>query len=323
MAMTITGRLGKVILAESVHPEYRRTVATYLANLEPHIQTLPTPHGYLDPDDLKKAVDDTTCAVVVQHPNFYGCLEEVEAAAAAARAQGAMFIVSFDPISLGLLKRPGQYGADIAVGEGQSLGTPMTFGGPYLGLLACREEYVRKMPGRLVGQTVDRRGNRCWVLTLQTREQHIRREKATSNICTNQGLLALRATVYLAALGPQGLKETAELCTRKAHYAAEQLTRLPGVEMPFSRPFFKEFTLKVNRPVPELLSRLLDGGYHAGLHLGRWQPGLDDCLTVAVTEKRMRGEIDSLAAAWARCLNQAATGSNGAASSRPVVLESR
>ena len=147
-----------------------------------------------------------------------------------AKAKGALFIVSFDPISLGLLKRPGQYGADIAVAEGQCLGNPMAYGGPYLGILACREEFVRKMPGRLVGQTVDRNGKRCWVLTLQTREQHIRREKATSNICTNQGLFALRAAVYLAALGPQGLKETAELCLRKAHYAAEQLSQIAGRE---------------------------------------------------------------------------------------------
>src|SRR5262249_52518712 len=150
-----------------------------------------------------------------------------------------------------------QYGTDIAVAEGQCLGNPMSYGGPYLGILACREKFVRKMPGRLVGQTVDRNGKRCWVLTLQTREQHIRREKATSNICTNQGLMALKAAVYLAALGPQGLRETADLCTRKAHYAAEQLSRLPGVRLRFSRPFFKELTLEVKEPVPALLERLL------------------------------------------------------------------
>src|SRR5262249_40484914 len=154
MALTVTGRLGKVVVAESVHPEYRATLKTYLANLEPQVQTLPTPHGFLDPDDVKKAVDGRTACVVVQHPNFFGCLEEVEAVAAACQKAGALFLVSFDPISLGLLKRPGQYGADIAVAEGQSLGNPMTYGGPYLGLLACRERYVRKMPGRLVGQTV-------------------------------------------------------------------------------------------------------------------------------------------------------------------------
>ncbi|HMF12600.1 MAG TPA: glycine dehydrogenase, partial [Gemmataceae bacterium] len=163
-----------------------------------------------------------------------------------------------------------------------------------LGILACREEYVRKMPGRLVGQTVDRRGNRCWVLTLQTREQHIRREKATSNICTNQGLLALRAAVYLAALGPEGLKETAELCARKAHYAAEQLGKLPGARLRFDRPFFKEFTLRLGGDVPAKLAAALKAGYHAGLHLRTWYSSLHDCVAIAVTEKRTRAEIEGL-----------------------------
>jgi glycine dehydrogenase subunit 1 len=296
MALSIHPKRHKVLVAESVPPEYRLTLSTYLANLDARAETLPTPHGFLDPDDLKKAVDDQTLCVVVQHPNFFGCLEEVEALSAAAHARGALFIVSFYPISLGLLKRPGQYGADIAVAEGQCLGNPMSYGGPVLGLMACREEYVRKMPGRLVGQTVDRRGKRCWVLTLQTREQHIRREKATSNICTNQGLFALRAAVYLAALGPQGLKETAEWCLHKAHYAAVQLTK-KGLKHRFARPFFNEFTLAADGDVPALLGRLLRKGYHAGLALGRWYPQLNDCFSVAVTEKRSRAEIDGLASA--------------------------
>jgi glycine dehydrogenase subunit 1 len=297
MAQTITQRHRRVLLAESVHPEYRQTLATYLTNLDSGIQILPTPQGFLDPDDLKRAIDDQTACVVVQHPNFFGGLEEVEELGQAAHARGALFIVSFDPISLGLLKRPGQYGADIAVAEGQCLGNPMVYGGPYLGILACQQQFVRKMPGRLVGQTVDREGKRCWVLTLQTREQHIRREKATSNICTNQGLMALKAAVYLAALGPLGLKETADLCARKAQYAAEQLTRLPGVRLKFSRPFFKEFTLAIEGNVTDVLSRLLREGYHGGLHLGRWYPALGDCISVAVTEKRTRAEIDGLAKA--------------------------
>jgi glycine dehydrogenase subunit 1 len=298
MAMAVTDRTGKVIVAESVHPEYRSTLGTYIANLEPRVQTLATPHGFLDPDELKREIDDTTCCVIVQHPNFFGCLEEVEALATAAHAKGALFVVSFDPISLGILKRPGQYGADIAVAEGQCLGNPMVYGGPVLGILACREKFVRKMPGRLVGETVDRNGKRCWVLTLQTREQHIRREKATSNICTNQGLFALRAAVYLAALGPEGLRETADLCTRKAHYAAELLSKLPGVPLAFNRPFFKEFTVRVPGPVDSILSRLLEQGYHAGVPLGRWYPKLNDCISLAVTEKRTRAEIEGLAAAW-------------------------
>ncbi len=203
--------------------------------------------------------------------------------------------MSYYPISLGLLKRPGHYEADIAVAEGQCLGTPMSYGGPVLGLMACRQEFVRKMPGRLVGQTTDRNGKRCWVLTLQTREQHIRREKATSNICTNQGLLALRATVYLAALGPQGLKETAELCLRKAHYTMEQLGKT-GLRLRFDRPFFNEFTLRSSTDVPDLLRRLLGRGYHAGLALGTWYPQLADCFSIAVSEKRSRAEIDRLVA---------------------------
>jgi glycine dehydrogenase subunit 1 len=303
MAMGATNRHGKVLVAESVHPEYRQTLSTYLSHLEPEVVTLPTPHGFLGPDDVRKAVDAKTACVVVQHPNFFGCLEEVEEIAQAARAQGALFVVSFDPISVGVLKRPGQYGADIAVAEGQCLGNPMTYGGPYLGLLACREAFVRKMPGRLVGQTVDRNGKRCWVLTLQTREQHIRREKATSNICTNQGLMALKAAVYLAALGPAGLKETAELCLRKAHYAAEQLAGLDGVRLRYDRPFFKEFTVQLSAHVPQVLARAAGAGYLAGLPLGRWYPALADCMSVAVTEKRTRAEIDGLASAMRSALS--------------------
>jgi glycine dehydrogenase subunit 1 len=298
MAITQTNRHGRVLVAESVHPEYRRTLNTYLANLEAQPVALPAPRGFLDPDDLRRAIDDKTPCVVVQHPNFFGCLEEVEALVAAAHARGALFIVSFDPISLGLMKRPGQYGADIAVAEGQCLGNPMSFGGPYLGILACRAEFVRKMPGRLVGQTVDRQGKRCWVLTLQTREQHIRREKATSNICTNQGLMALKAAVYLAALGPQGLRETAALCTGKAHYAADQFARVAGVRLRFDRPFFKEFTLAGPPGVDALLSRLLKAGYHGGLQLDRWYAPLLNCLTIAVTEKRTKAEIDGLISAF-------------------------
>jgi glycine dehydrogenase subunit 1 len=294
MALGVSPKRHKVLVADSVHPEFRLSLATYLANLDAEVTTMPGPQGFLNPDDLKQAVDDQTLCVVVQHPNFFGTLEEVETLAAVAHAKGALFIVSFDPISLGLLKRPGQYGADIAVAEGQCLGNPMVYGGPYLGILACREEYVRKMPGRLVGQTVDRNGKRCFVLTLQTREQHIRREKATSNICTNQGLFALRAAVYLAALGPKGLQETASLCARKAHYAAEQLASLAGIRLRFPRPFFKEFTIRIEGNAPAILERLREAGFHAGLHLGRWYPMLGDCISVAVTEKRTRAEIDRL-----------------------------
>lgn len=297
MAHGIHHKRARVLVADSVHPEYRLSLQTYIANLPLQLAVLPTPNGFLNPDDLRKAIDDETLCVIVQHPNFFGCLEEVEAVSELCKARGALFIVSFDAISVGILNRPGQYGADIAVAEGQCLGNPMVYGGPYLGIMACREEFVRKIPGRLVGETTDRNGKRCWVLTLQTREQHIRREKATSNICTNQGLFALRAAVYLTALGPQGLRETANLCLQKAHYLAEQLTKLSGVGLRFERPFFKEFTVKLPGRVPETLSRLLQAGYHAGLPLGRWYPRLENCVSIAVTEKRTRKEMDGLVAA--------------------------
>jgi glycine dehydrogenase subunit 1 len=302
MALNVTGRKGQVLVAESVHPEYRQVLATYLENLHVDLVTVPTSDGFLDPDQLKKVVTDQTACVVVQHPNFFGHLEEVEAISEMAHSKKALSVVSFDPISLGLLKRPGQYGADIAVAEGQGLGTPLGYGGPYLGVMACRKEYIRQIPGRLVGQTVDRDGKRCWALTFQTREQHIRREKATSNICTNQGLFALRAAVYLTALGPQGLKETAELCVRKAHYAATQLASVRGVALRFRRPFFKEFAVRLRGDVPSLLADLRVAGYDAGLALGRWYPSLADSLIVAVTEKRARAEIDGLAMAIGKAI---------------------
>ena len=294
MALNVNPKRSKVLIADSVHPEYRGVLKTYLANVDAQLISLKTPDGFLDPDVLSKQIDDDTVCVVVQHPNFFGCLEEVAAISNACQAKGALFIVSFDPISLGVLKRPGDYAADIAVAEGQSLGNPMSYGGPYLGLMACRDEYRRKVPGRLVGQTVDRNGKRCWVLTLQMREQHIRREKATSNICTNQGLMALKATVYLAALGPEGLRETAALCTRKAHYLASELAELEGIGLPFDRPFFKEFVIRVQTDADGLLRKLLAQGFHAGLHLGRWYPEFENCISIAVTEKRTKDEMDAL-----------------------------
>jgi glycine dehydrogenase subunit 1 len=221
-------------------------------------------------------------------------LEAVEAVAESAHRAGALLVVVVDPLSLGLLKRPGQYGADIVVAEGQSLGTPMSYGGPYLGMMACRRELVRRMPGRIAGQTVDRRGDRCFVLTLQAREQHIRREKATSNICTNQGLLALRATVYLAQMGPQGMREVAELCLRKSRYAATQIAESPRFSLAFAKPTFKEFVVRdAAGRVTDVLEDALQAGFLGGIPLGRWYPELSDCFLVAVTEKRSRQEIDA------------------------------
>ncbi len=228
----------------------------------------------------------------------------MDALVKAAHERGVLVVVSVDPISLGLLKRPGDYGADIVVAEGQSLGTPMLYGGPYLGIMACRERFVRRMPGRIAGQTVDRRGNRCWVLTLQTREQHIRREKATSNICTNQGLFALRASVYLASMGPQGMREVATACLRKSRYALEKLTAGNRLSAHFDRPTFKEFVLRDPAgKVNELLAEALDQGFFAGIPLGRWYPDFADCLLVCVTEKRTSAEIDALASSVAHQRN--------------------
>ncbi|MEK6234843.1 MAG: glycine dehydrogenase, partial [Planctomycetales bacterium] len=266
------------------------------------IVTVSAPTGVVSPDDLAATVDDQTACVLVQHPNFFGCLEDASALADVTRDAGALFLVSADPISLGLLKRPGDYGADVVVAEGQSLGNPMLYGGPYLGILACRESLVRKAPGRLVGETVDREGRRCWVLTLQTREQHIRRQKATSNICTNQGLFALRSTIYLALMGPQGLRETAELCAQKARYAADALAATGRLTRAFAAPIFKEFVLRDVEGRPEqLLAELRKAGFHAGIPLGRFNPELADCILVAVTEQRTKAEIDRLASCVSEC----------------------
>ncbi len=302
MAMTVTRKLGRVVVAGTVHPEYREILRTYLANLEPELVTVSAKGGKVDPADVAAAITDDTCALIVQHPNFFGGLEDIEALVGAAHARGALAIVSVDPISLGLLKRPGSYGADIVIAEGQGLGNHLNYGGPFLGILACRDEYVRKMPGRVVGQTVDRHGKRCFTLTLQTREQHIRREKATSNICTNQGLLALRASIYLAVVGPTGLRQAAELSTRKAHFAAERLAAVPGLSMAFDGPFFKEFVVRSKKDPARVLAEVGQLGYHGGIALGRWFPELADGILVAVTEKRTKAEIDGLAGAYARAL---------------------
>ncbi|HLJ09674.1 MAG TPA: aminomethyl-transferring glycine dehydrogenase subunit GcvPA [Planctomycetaceae bacterium] len=308
MAMRITNRHGKVVMLESVHPEYRQVCQTYLKQLNCELVVVPCPGGAADPDEVRRALDDRTACLVVQHPNFFGCLEEARELAELAHRVEALAVVSFDPVSLGLLARPGEYGADIAVAEGQALGIPLQYGGPYLGIMACKNDFARKMPGRLIGETVDRQGRRCFVLTLQAREQHIRREKATSNICTNQGLLALRATVHLSLLGKSGLAEVAELCTRKAHYAADCLTRLAqfaGLELAFpARPFFKEFTLRCRAGVDETVSRARAAGFDIGPKLSAYGKiggqRLDDCLLVAVTEKRTVAEILGLAGALRR-----------------------
>lgn len=295
LCMSSTKRPRKVVAAASAHPEYRQVIRTYFSHLDAELVTVGTPSGRVELEDLERALDDQTACVLIQHPNFFGCLEDVAAIGELAHRRGAMLVVSVDPISLALLKRPGELGADVVVAEGQSLGTPLLYGGPYLGVMACRDEFLRRMPGRIAGQTVDRRGRRCWVLTLQTREQHIRREKATSNICTNQGLLALRAAIYLATMGPQGLRETAELCLQKARYALDRLASGARLTNAFDPPTFKEFVLRDRQgQVADLLASAGEEGLLAGLPLGRWYPELDDCFLVTVTEKRTRADIDRL-----------------------------
>jgi len=296
MAIAATGRHGKVVTTASVHPEYRAILQTYLRNLNVELVTVGTPEGVVSPVELASVVDGNTACVLIQQPNFFSCIEDAEIIGQIAHDAGALFITSVDPISLGVLKRPGDYGADVVVAEGQSLGTPMQFGGPYLGIIACRDSFVRRLPGRIAGQTVDRNGQRCWVLTLQTREQHIRREKATSNICTNQGLFALRATIYLSLLGPQGLREVAQLCVQKAHYAQRLLAESERVTIVFNRPTFKEFVVRDRHgDVESLLAEAYGDGVFAGVPLGKWYPELGDCFLVAVTEQRTKAEIDRLA----------------------------
>jgi glycine dehydrogenase subunit 1 len=285
----------KVVVPSSLHPHYRQTIATYLEYIDAEVVPLDCRAGVINADALAAAVDDKTAAVILQQPNFFGCVEDAERVAQVAKAAGALVIAAFDPVSLGLLKRPGDYGANIAIAEGHTLGTPMSFGGPYLGIMACEQSLVRRMPGRIVGETKDRRGKRCFVLTLQTREQHIRREKATSNVCTNQALFAVRASVYLAQLGPTGLRETANLCLQKTRYLADQLCQNERFSMAFEAPSFKEFVVRdAENDVDGLLKGALDAGYLAGLPLGQWYPELSDCLLIAVTERRTKQEIDGL-----------------------------
>lgn len=294
LARSATGR-DRVILAGSVHPHYIETVRTYAHGPGIVVETLPCPKGALDTGLLASALTDETACVIVQHPNFYGCLESMNDLERVVHGAGAFLVMAVDPISLGIIESPGAYGADIAVGEGQSLGNQVSYGGPALGFFAARDRFVRRMPGRIAGQTVDQAHRRGFVLTLQAREQHIRRDKATSNICTSQQLNALMATIYLSLIGKEGLKQVAELCLHKSHYAAARIADLPGYELAFDRPFFKEFVVRTPAAPGEIVTRLADDGLLAGIDLGRF-PSLEieDGLLIAVTERRTRAQIDRL-----------------------------
>ena len=287
------GKRDRVVLSPSLHPQYNQTVQTYNPDSQMELVGDET-DLHAGPEALIPLIDENTALVIVQYPDFFGRIYDYGALAEAAHQKGALFAVSANPLSLGLLKAPGEFGADIVTGEGQPLGVPLSYGGPYLGLFATKEKYVRKMAGRLVGETVDNRGQRAYVLTLTAREQHIRREKATSNICTNQGLIALAATIYLSLLGQHGLRQVAELCYHKAHYAAGQIAALDGFELWSDSPFFHEFVVKCPIPVAEINEHLLDHGILGGYDLGEEFPDLDDHMLVAVTEMNAKEDIDLL-----------------------------
>jgi len=293
LALHSTGKR-QVLVSGGVHPHYRRVLKTYLSDLPVTYREIPLADGVTDLAALEKTITADTAAVIVQSPNFLGHIEVVAAAAKLAHSAGALCVQAYNPLSVGLLKRPGDLDVDVAVADGQPLGIPLQFGGPYLGLFSARNSFMRKMPGRLVGQTVDQEGRRAFCLTLQTREQHIRREKATSNVCTNQGLLALRASVYMATMGPAGLRQAATLCHDKAAYLADRLAGA-GVQRRYpNRAFFNEILVRLARPVSQIVQRASAAGILAGYEIGREYQELSDCLLVAVTEKRTRGEMDRL-----------------------------
>jgi glycine dehydrogenase subunit 1 len=294
MAMRVTGR-NKVAISQAVHPHYRRVVATYLDDGDKQLIELPFTDDGLT--DLAPAADlgADLAALVLQSPNFFGCFEGLSLAADLAHQLGGLLVVGItEPLSLGLAKPPGELGADLVAGEGQSFGLPLSFGGPYLGIFAARGEYLRSMPGRIVGQTLDEKGRTGYVLTLGTREQHIRREQATSNICTNHALCALAATTYLALLGKEGLTELALLNLAKAKYCREQIENVPGIELRFLAPTFNEFVVKVSGGVDKKVRQLAEEGVWAGLPLAPFYPQLEDCLLICCTEMVSRQAIDQL-----------------------------
>ena len=296
MAHRVTSR-NKVLLARSLHPQYREVVRTYIKNLG--IEAVEVgfgPDGRIDAAEIGRLLDDKTAAVVCQSPNFFGVVEDVQALSDAAHGVKALSVaVVAEALSLGLLEAPGKLGADIVTGEAQSLGLPVSFGGPYLGFMACKKEFLRQMPGRITGQTVDKEGRRGFVLTLSTREQHIRRERATSNICTNQALCALRATIFMETLGKQGLREMAWQNAQKAAYAADKLGAIPGVKRKFTGPVFNEFVVELAKPWPAVDAALRAKGLVAGYGLDAEYPEIGNAALVCVTEMRTKDEIDRLA----------------------------
>ncbi len=297
MAHRLKGK-SKVIIAKTLHPHYRRVIQTYVKNLGVEIEEIKySETGEFDLKDLRKKLDDKTAAVVFQSPNFMGIIENLKKISDLAHSvQALSIVVVTEPVSLGILEAPGKLGADIVAGEGQSFGLPLSFGGPYLGFMACCQEYIRQFPGRIAGQTKDVDGKRGFVLTLSTREQHIRRERATSNICTNQAWCALRATIFLETLGREGLKELAGQNIQKANYALDKLSQIKGIKRKFKGNFFNEFVLEFSEGFEKISGFLRKKGIVGGLNLGEYYPELKKCALVCVTEMHKREEIDKLAA---------------------------
>ncbi|MDD4565483.1 MAG: aminomethyl-transferring glycine dehydrogenase subunit GcvPA [Eubacteriales bacterium] len=288
-----TSKRSEILISENVHPESRQVLKTYAGFRDITVKEVSSIDGQIDPNDLRKKMNGNTAAFLMQSPNFFGIIEDIALAGGITHGNKSLLVVSADPISMALLKSPGELGADIVVGEGQGLGNSISYGGPYLGFFAAKEKWMRKIPGRIVGQTVDKEGRRGFVLTLQTREQHIRREKATSNICSNQGLNALTAAMYMTLLGKEGLREVAELSAQKAHYTYEQLLKTERFTQVFDKPFFKEFALKSEKQISKLNSRLLEDKIIGGYALENDYPALKNGWLISVTEKRTKEEIDN------------------------------
>jgi len=294
MANSVKGK-ADIVFAGQVNPQYIEVCKTYAKFRGINIITVPfdLEAGTVSLQNLAQAVTDNCAAVFVQSPNFLGLIEDLEEISKIAKNKGALFVTSVDPIALAILEPPAFFGADIVVGEGQALGNAMNFGGPGFGFFACKKDYVRKIPGRVAGETTDAQKNRGFILTLQAREQHIRREKSTSNICTNQALCALAATVYMSVMGKEGLRQVADLCVQKAHYMYNELLRIGKFEPMFSAPFFKEFTLKYKGgKIATMHKAMLEAGFMPGIDLES-SLGLNNCILIAVTEKRTKAEIDA------------------------------
>lgn len=289
MAMNIS-RKEKILVAATLHDHYKEVLQTYLSGINVTFEEIKEDSGTIHLADLKSKLNDDVAAVIVQHPNFFGNLEEVEEINKLIKKfPKVQYIISFNPMTVGLLKSPGDYGADIAVAEGQVLGVPLSFGGPYIGLFAAKEENIRKMPGRIAGKTIGSKGKEGFVLALQTREQHIKREKATSNICTNQGLITVAVLTYLTYIGKEGLVEVASQCYNKAHYLAEEIVKIPGFELKYKKDFFNEFAIQCDLNVDDILNRLHDQKIMGGINLKKYG---NTGLLIAVTEKRSKTEMD-------------------------------